>query len=120
MDEWTAAVFHLMRAAEHGLRMVARGLQIKNVEVKNWETALRDIDHALNVLGGKPRTAARDRRLQHYGEARGDLAGFKHAWRNHVMHARKSYTAEEAWPVFHAVRGFMEHLAEGASKKAGY
>jgi hypothetical protein len=118
LDEWSAAVFHLMRVAEHGLRTVARGLGIRNVEVKDWETALRDMDHALKVLGGTRRTVTRDRKLQYYGEARGDLAGFKHAWRNHVMHTRKNYTPEEAWPVFYAVRSFMEHLATSPAATA--
>jgi hypothetical protein len=116
LDEWSATVLHLMRVAEHGLRKLATGLRIKNVEVKDWETALRDIDHALNVLGGTQRSLARDRKLQYYSEARGDLAGFKHAWRNHVMHSRENYTAGTAWPVFYAVRSFMEHLAAGPSR----
>lgn len=38
LDEWTAAVFHLMRVAEIGLQRLADGLGIKNAKWEEWES----------------------------------------------------------------------------------
>ena len=36
----------------------------------------------------------------------------KQAWRNDVMHPKKTYTEEEAKAAFSAVKSFMHHLSD--------
>jgi HEPN domain-containing protein len=116
LDEWTATVFHLMRAVEIALQTLARRLRIRSVKVKEWVTLLKDIDTALAAIRNRPRTPKRDRVLEYYSQARANIAVFKDAWRNHVMHSRETYDERQAWAIFASVKAFMEELAEGAPR----
>jgi HEPN domain-containing protein len=116
LDEWTATVFHLMRAAEHALRLLARRLKIKKVETKDWATLIDDVDKALMAMRQRKRTAARDRRLQYYSQARAHFGVFKDAWRNHVMHSHARYDQREAANIFSSVKSLMEELARGVPR----
>jgi HEPN domain-containing protein len=116
LDEWTAAVFHLMRAVELALRLLARRLKIRKVETKEWATLMDDFDKALAAMRQRKRTAMRDRKLQYYSEARAHFGVFKDAWRNHVMHSRATYDERQAFAIFNSVRSFMDELARGAPR----
>lgn len=116
LDEWTAAVFHLMRAAELALRLLARKLRIRKVETKEWATLVDNFDKALVAMRQQKRTATRDRKLQYYSEARVHFGIFKDAWRNHVMHSRATYDERQAFAIFSSVRTFMDELARGAPR----
>jgi len=111
LDEWTACVFHLMRAAELALRHLARQLHIKYVDIRDWAEILRDVDGVLKVMENKPKTTQRNRRLKYYGIARTELSGFRVAWRNHVMHSRDTYNEKEAAAIYGHVERLMQHLA---------
>jgi hypothetical protein len=52
-----------------------------------------------------------DAALAFYRGALGEFEGFKDAYRNNVMHARKSYNEHEALALLNHVRDFMERLA---------
>ena len=49
--------------------------------------------------------------LEFYKGALGEFEAFKDAYRNNVMHARKTYLEAQAKSVLLHVRGFMERLA---------
>jgi hypothetical protein len=116
----TAAVFHLMRAAEHGLRHIARTLKISTIgkkqrpiEFENWNTICDAIDAKIEALNQRKPSVGRAKYLRYYSEMNAHIRAFKDCWRNDVSHARKTYNEHEAGSVFHHVRGFMQRLAEG-------
>ena len=112
-EEWTAAIFHMMRATEVALKKLAKGLGVKNVVVKEWQTLLADIDTAIQQKYQQPKTARRDRSIQFYAEARVSIAGFKDAWRNHVMHRREAhYDERDATRVWANAGALIQQLAE--------
>lgn len=115
-DEWTAAVFHMMRATEVALRQLARRLRIRGVVVKEWSRLLQDIEKAVAAKRQQRRTAKRDRAVQYYSEAQASIGGFKDAWRNHVMHRRDAkYDERDAMRIWEHVKALMEQLAEKPS-----
>lgn len=99
----TACVFHLMRAMERAVQMVAAQLGINHVE-RVWGNLLSDIGKAIEVL---PKGAAKDQ----WSQVHVHLYHVKQAWRNDTMHPKKTYSEVEAKDVFDAVGSFMRHLA---------
>jgi hypothetical protein len=125
-DLGTAAVFHLMRAVEWGLRALCANLGILRVrktnkpgkrkfipiEYSQWERMLDavydSVDKKIDKLG--PGKKKQDLQEFYYPLLR-DLKGFKDAWRNHVMHSRAEYSTKTAIDIFEHVRAFMTALA---------
>lgn len=106
----TAAVFHLMRAMELALHILARKLKVSLKEDKNWGLILKEAREAAAKL---PNTTSRQRRKREaYSEAFTHLDHVRLAWRNPVMHARGKYTRSEATRIFFAARAFMHHLTK--------
>jgi hypothetical protein len=131
----TAAVFHLMRVAEWGVRALGKALgltrikevlnpkpgskqqrrRIKYVPIENcvWEKIqdhLRKKSEAkLNRLRPGP---AKDRLQQFYGSVLTDFHGFRLEWRNHVMHTRGTYEESDALRALAHVERFVRVLAE--------
>ncbi len=112
-DRSTAAVFHLMRVMEIGVRATARCLDIpdplKPAE-RNWGFILGAIKKGID--GRWPNTADRhagDGAL--FEEVYASLDAVRNPWRNATMHVENKYTPEEAEHIFVAVRGFMKKLS---------
>jgi hypothetical protein len=109
----TAAVFHLMRMMEIGVRAVARSLQISDPTrpaEKNWGNILREVKSGIAVKW--PNAAALavgDGKV--FGALHASLDAVKNPWRNSTMHVENKYTDEEAEHIFFAVKGFMKNLA---------
>ena len=129
----TAAVFHLMRVVEIGLRAVARKLQVTvtvgksrssicpineptcplgksrkvtkklRLEFAQWQQIISAIDEKAKSL-----PKARAGRLK---DAMSSFYYFKEVWRNNVMHSRETYDADQAGRVFLQVKEFMRQLA---------
>lgn len=109
----TAAVFHMMRIMEIGIRAMARCLQVpdpvKPAE-RNWGIILKKMKDAMD--GKWPTMAARitgDGAL--FENLYASLDAVKNPWRNDTMHVERKYTDEEARHIFEVVRGFMTNLA---------
>jgi len=133
----TAAVFHLMRVAEWGVRALGKELGLtrvkevvkpkpggklqkpvtKYVPIQNcvWEKIENQLrlksDAKLNKLRPGP---AKDKKQQFYGSVLTDFHGFKLEWRNHVMHTRGTYEETDALRALTHVERFMRSLAEHA------
>lgn len=112
----TAAVFHLMRVAEHGLRGLARELRIKlpkkrSIEWEDWNGVLMGIKGKSDAIANRPRGPNRDAALGFYRGALTEFEGFKDEFRNNVMHARKSYDEHQALSLLLKVRDFVERLS---------
>ncbi len=79
-----------------------------DLRVASWNDVTTAISNALSAMPG--RTAANKRKKQIYAEAVANLTAVRIAWRNEVMHPKKSYTRKEAVKVFSHVEGFLHSL----------
>jgi hypothetical protein len=113
----TASVFHLMRVSEYGLRSLARERRVKLpkkqvLEWADWHGIIEGIRKRVDLIANKKRGPKRDAALEFYRGAMASFEGFKDAYRNNVMHARKSYADLEATAIKEQVFHFMNRLAE--------
>jgi hypothetical protein len=112
--EWTACVFHLMRALELALHKWALELgvtQFSAIELENWKNILDAADKKTRALEQQPKSLQKDRELQYYGETCAHFRSIKDAWRNHVAHSRTTYDGREAEAIMMHVKEFMRLLA---------
>ena len=112
----TACVFHLMRIAEHGLRALARERKVKldkNKPLKyaEWQVILAALEKAAIAVSQWKRSSIRDKALDFYRGAIGELTGFKDEYRNPVMHTRKSFNDLQAASLLFMVRNFMNRVS---------
>lgn len=114
LDEWTACVFHLMRALEIALHKLAKQLgvsQFSSIELENWKNILDAAEKKIKALEQQPKSPSKDAELQYYGETMAHYRSTKDAWRNHVAHARTNYDEGQAMSILNHVREFMALLA---------
>ena len=119
----TAAVFHLMRVAEHGLHALANYLGVKPpkpypLEFSEWCEVIKAVDTELKSRAAKtqqmPRGSIKDQDSVFYSGLLTDLDFFnyfKDAYRNPVSHLRGNYDADRARVAFNEVGDFMRRLA---------
>jgi hypothetical protein len=110
----TAAVFHLMRMMEIGVRAVARCLGIPDPVQpgqRNWGAVLKKIKDAIDTKWPTA-TAKSSGDGEVFDALYASLDAVKNPWRNATMHPANKYTLEEAEHIFAAVRGFMMKVAE--------
>jgi hypothetical protein len=121
----TAAVFHLMRAVEWGLRALCVDLGFRRVRRQksgrvtyvplawnDWETLLNQLESRVADSIQKTRRGPKKQLFQEfYLPAIQDIKAIKEAWRNHVMHTRREYTREDADAILSHVRRLMVQLA---------
>ena len=98
-DEFTASVFHSMRAAEKVLSTVAQSLRVESRRA-NWQNVIEGIESAAKDLDRLPKGDDREQRQAFYGEIAMQLRCIKNAWRNHVMHARRDYNEQQAREIW--------------------
>jgi len=104
----TAAVFHLMRVVESGLRELSGVLGI--ALQPNWGQYIQAFNDA--VKNKRKRKGVSWRRdAPFYTDIAGDLELIKSAWRNPTMHLERYYTSDEADLIFKATKSFMQRLA---------
>lgn len=112
----TAAVFHLMRVAEHGLRALAfdRRIKVKKgpIELATWDEIIRKLEDAEDAIQGYPRTLAREAQFEFYHGANMEFKRFKNKFRNQVMHTREDYSPSQANSAFVHVKAFMQILGQ--------
>ena len=134
IDANTAAVFHLMRVTELGLRGFCGHLGVREVLDKYDRTGAgqhkyRPIEYAVweKILGQlKDDVAAKinsysdhqEKQLaqEFYPAILLEIWAIKEAFRNHVMHARRDYIHEDAVAVMAHVRRLMTKLCERVSE----
>lgn len=112
----TAAVFHLMRTMEVGIRAVTRCFGIPDPThggQGNWGAMLRVIKSELDSRQGaqatKTWTNPADKSF--FEGVYASLDAVRVAWRNPTMHVESKHTEDEAESILFAVRGFMKCLA---------
>jgi hypothetical protein len=118
----TAAVFHLMRVAEYGLRALAYDRRIKldknkPIDLATWEDLLKKLEIAEDAIKNFPKTAAREAQFDFFHGANMEVKRFKNKFRNRIMHTRNSYDVNEAISAFNHVKAFMEILSSKISER---
>jgi hypothetical protein len=127
VDLNTAAVFHLMRTLEFGLRTLAQHLKVASfkkkpagksipIDLGTWEELIVALNDKLVKLRGITRSKARESELDFYNDLLNELRSVKDLMRNKVMHARITYNFTQAKRAFDHVRGFMQRLATRISE----
>jgi len=110
----TAAVFHLMRIMEIGIRTTAKCLGIPD-PVKPYERTWGEILKKIRDEGWAkkwPRAADRMQGDGAFFEAlHASLDAVKNPLRDNTMHIENKYTDSEARHIFELVKGFMMKLA---------
>jgi hypothetical protein len=123
----TAAVFHLMRAVEWGLRALcanfgftkAKSLK-KSGKTKytpipyvEWEIMLNQlqprVDAKLNKIKRGPEKQAFQ---EYYYPILQDMRAVRDAWRNHVMHTRATYGHDDAEEIYRHVKRLLVVLSQ--------
>ena len=128
----TAAVFHLMRCVEWGLRALGTNLGIRRLRCRNkktgktkylalpwaqWEDIINQIKSRVALRLVKAQRGPKKQQYQEfYNPSVDNIERFKDAYRNHVMHTRREYTPSEALVIFEQVRYLMVRLATRLSE----
>lgn len=118
---YTASVFHGMRVAEHGLRMLAKKLRVKlthsgrpmPIDLATWDKVITQCKNKIEELRKRSKSHRNDAQLQIFSEAADHCMFMKDIWRNPVDHSRKSCNEGDALRVTHRVHDFMEFMARG-------
>jgi hypothetical protein len=116
--EYTASVFHAMRACEIGLHALAveiKGITIP-IEVSQWNNLIESIESQIKLQGQQKKTTQRDADLQFFSSAASQFRYIKDAWRNHVSHAKQNYDEDQALAVMNHSSDFLNSLADGLSE----
>jgi hypothetical protein len=120
----TAAVFHLMRVVEWGLRDFCGRLGFRRVvidkkknkyapvEYAQWDKILGQVqgrvDHKVEHIRNRRK---KQQAQEFYYPILQDIRAIKDAWRNHVMHTRRQYSDEDALAVLSHVKRLMVALS---------
>lgn len=119
----TAAVFHLMRVAEHGLRALAKERKVtlpksKPVEWGTWREIMKELAKQVELIETTKKAGLnKDRALAFYSGAAADLSSFKDEYRNQVMHVRSMYNEHESLLAMTRVKEFMSRISKKIDSK---
>jgi hypothetical protein len=112
---YTACVFHSMRAAEIGVRVLGKTLRVSfpkhPIELAEWQNILEQAESKIDDMKKLPKGQAKDDKLKFYSQAAVQFRYFKDAWRVRVAHARETYEESPAEKVFAHTVEFFETLA---------
>jgi hypothetical protein len=119
IELFTAAVFHLMRVAEAGLKWLARKLKVSltdnrkplPVDEATWNKLIDGINGRIRATRQKVKGPKTRVSLERYASAAAHCDYMKDMWRNNVSHSHRSYNAPEAEAATQRVRDFMQFLA---------
>jgi hypothetical protein len=128
-DLYSAAIFHLMRVVEFGMREMAFQLKAKTlikklkqtnipIELGTWDELETTLQTKLDELRTKTRSSERQSQIEFQVELLNEFHAIKDLWRNKVMHARATYDEHDARGAFEHVRKFMQKLAQNSVKRA--
>jgi hypothetical protein len=122
----TACVFHLMRAAEHGLRMLARRLRVKlthkgkamPIEFGDWNAVIVGIKNKICQMRKLSAGPKRQAKLEVYSSAADHCEYMKEIWRNNLAHARRPYNDLEAAGALARVLDFMQFIGNALTSRS--
>jgi hypothetical protein len=110
LSQPTACVFHSMRALEPALSALAKPFPHISTAHENWQNIIEQIETAVRAIGQQPKSQQKIDEEKFFGGVVSHLYFVKNAWRNHVAHARDSYSDDEAVKVLSHTLEFIESL----------
>jgi hypothetical protein len=117
---FTACVFHSMRAAEIGVRVLGTELGVtfpeKPIELAEWQNILDQADSKIVEMRNLKRGPVKDQKLHFFSQAAVQFRYFKDAWRVRVAHARESYDERRAISIFTHTLEFFDFIAAELSE----
>jgi hypothetical protein len=121
LERNTAAVFHLMRVAEYGLRVLAKQLRVSldlkhkghiiPIDYAEWQKVITAIKNKLDRIKQLSSGPKREAQLERLSDAGDHCLFMKDIWRNAVSHARKPYSEAEAKAAMGRVHEFMAFVS---------
>jgi hypothetical protein len=116
----TAAVYHLMRAAELGLRAIANSLGVTvsdkkqqiPIEYATWEQLTANSRNKITAIRQDPKGPQKNEALQAYSDIADRSEYIRDLWRNDLSHTRRRYSGEETIGIFDRINGFMQAAAK--------
>lgn len=123
LQHFTASVFHFMRLAEHGLRVLAMELAVtlpkdKPLTHANWSDIIGHCDKRVKEIGhSAPAGDAKDEALAFYSTALAHLLALKNKYRNTVMHSMREFDIDDAVDASRVTKALMEVLASKLSER---
>jgi hypothetical protein len=108
-----ACIFHSMRAAERGLRILAKAFNVKvrrSIEYSDWVDLLNAINAKVKQENQKPRGPKRQNKLEFYSKSADRCERMNNLWRREISHARKGvkYLDLDALAALSDAREFMD------------
>lgn len=118
----TAAVFHLMRVVEWGLRALCAHMGLRKAKRRkgkdvpisyvDWETMLNQLHPLVDAKIAKMRRGkAKQEAQEFYYPVLQDIRAIRDAWRNHLMHTRAVYSSANAEAILSHVKRLMSTLS---------
>ena len=115
VGEYTACVFHSMRALEIGLKAFAVYLNVNlpfPLDLATWMNLITKIEKEIKSKEQNlPRGADKDEELTFCSEAALNFRYFKNAFRNHVAHAIDTYDEVESKKIMEHSEDFIKVLS---------
>ncbi len=111
---YTGCVFHAMRAAEIGVRVLAITLGVTfkfDIEFAEWGKIVGEIEPKIKAIESQPRCAQREADLAFYSEAASQFRYFNVGWRVRTDHARATFDEGQAQTVLDHTISFFQTLA---------
>lgn len=114
----SAAVFHLMRVAEFGLRRLGKTVAVKltdkgkpvAIEYADWTKVITGVRNSIDEKRKLPAGSKKAKLLDALSRSVDQCEYFKDIWRNEVSHTRTRYNLSEAEGVLERVKDFMQAL----------
>ena len=110
--QWTACVFHLMRACETGIKALYKTLKIPAPKLSDsWGNLLKPMDEQLKK-NPPDRYGEWAKQPDFFDHATNDVRAIKRAWRDTTMHVETNYDESNARKALDAVTSFFVHVSE--------
>lgn len=115
-DECTAAVFHLMRVIDSGLRLVYESLG-DTYDARNWDGIAKKIESEMTKKY-QEKTIEWRAKEPFYSEILTDIRSISRAHRNPALHEiERKYSDADTKYLIEVTKAFMSHLAQNGMKE---
>ncbi|MGO8733304.1 MAG: hypothetical protein ACLQVM_10970 [Terriglobia bacterium] len=110
---FTAAVYHLMRAAEHGLVAVATVVGVPEDKRTSWNKLIQGIEsETKRMVSSATKPSDWKEREKRYGDLCSWFTAIQKGWRNPVSHIPRSYSEHAVRGMFSVINSLFAHLSE--------
>jgi len=109
LERYTASMFHIGRAMEIVVKIVAKKMGVKTHR-DEWQTYLNAMNEKIRKMPFN--TPSQKAKRIPWSEVAGHLFNFKEAWRNPTFHAKKTYQRSEAIAALNNAGAFMDTVAK--------